>query len=95
MPVENEYPRVLYHTAIKRPRNIFGKPVKNVLPIFAGDRLNPHNPDAGLLHYRTMTVAVYGANGMIDLEASKAKEEELAKQGWVRHPNLLKEEYED
>jgi len=114
MAYTTEYPRVLYHTAIKHPRNIFGHVIKDAEPVFVGDDASPNYPlpEAGAAdleikgrsvgphlipqhHYRTMLVVVYDTGGGVDIEASKAEEERLAKEGWVRHPSDLKEEYED
>lgn len=111
----SDYPRAMYHTAIKHRRNAFGKIVEGY--VHDGDLVDPNFPKpegqqrntdiqiSGKImgphlleqkHYRTMLVGVYDlSSGLVDEAKSKAQEEELAKQGWVRHPSELKEEYED
>jgi len=110
----SDYPRVLYHTAIKRPRNIFGKLIEGAEPVHDGDLANPNYPTPNAPesahgvkgrsmgehlipqhHYRTMTVVKYFDNNVVDEEASKIEEERLTTEGWVRHPDLLKEEYDE
>src|SRR5271163_4181634 len=99
-----DYPLALYHVAVKRPRNVFGRLMEGQEPVNTGDTVNPfyHIPiaDAKALnrglavgefhfipkyHYRTMLCVVYDTGGGVDLAASKAKEEALAAEGWVRN----------
>ena len=40
--------------------------------------------------YKTMILALYNGGGGIDVEACEAKEAELAQEGWVRSPDMLK-----
>ena|SRR5277367_2045844 len=40
----SEYPRVLYHTSIRRPRNAFGRLIEGAEPIHTGDLMNPGYP---------------------------------------------------
>ena len=87
----SDYPRVVYHTAIKKPRNVFGRAI-DAPPVNTGDAITPGYPEK--LHYKTMLCVVYTA-GQVDEAASKAEEARLGTEGWVRHPDLLKENYED
>lgn len=112
----NDYPRVLYHTAIEHPRDRFGKLIEGAPARHMGDLVSPNYPIPNVVaneqgfhgkklgqdsdhmipqhHYKTMIVAVY-SSGLLDESASKIEEERLATEGWVRHPDLLKEEYDE
>jgi hypothetical protein len=40
----SDYPIVLYHTSIERPRNVFGRIIDGAEPVHKGDLQNPGYP---------------------------------------------------
>lgn len=101
-----DYPRVLYHTAIKRQRDNFGNIVPGAAPINSGDPSSPSYPvplvtfvDKQTLHERGHLLdgvhLVPRLPYRTTLAETPEQEKDLIAHGWVTHPGQLKAEYED